>query len=88
MKISIYKRGFTGRQFDLHTRDNFFKEEFVMKVKWNKIEFTRPTVDTRARIRKATPNNGAFKFTIVMDDDFCGRYEIEQDDDKLTVQLV
>ena len=88
MKMSIYKKGFTGRQFDLHTRDNFFKEEFVMKVKWDRIEFTRPTVDTKSRIRRATKNNGGFKFTITMDDEACGRYSINKDDDKLIVQLV
>ncbi len=88
MKVSIYKKGFTGRLFDIYTKDDFFKEEFVLKVKWNKLEFTRPTVDTKVRIRKAVKNSGGFRFTITMDDDMCGKYEINKDDDKLTVQLV
>jgi len=87
-KIAIYKRRLNGRQFDLHTKDEFFKEEFVLKVKWDKLEFSRPTVDTKARIRRATRNNGSFKFTIVMDDDFCGRYDISKEEDKLTIQLL
>ena len=88
MKISIYKKGFTGRLFDIYTADEFFSKEFVMKVRWDKIEFTRPTVDTRSKIRRASKNNNGFKFTITMDDDFCGRYAIDKDEDKLTVQLV
>ena len=88
MKISIYKKGFTGRLFDLYTADEFFKEEFVMKVRWDRIEFTRPTVDTKSRIRRASKNNGGFKFTIAMDDDACGRYDINKEEDKLTVQLI
>lgn len=88
MKISIYKRGVNGRQFDLFSMDSFFSEEFIMKVKWDRLEFTRPTIDTKVRIRKATKNSGGFRFTIAMDDDFCGRYEINKDEDKLTVQLV
>jgi hypothetical protein len=88
MKISIYKKGFTGRLFDVYTSDEFFKQEFVMKVSWNKIEFTRPTVDTKTKIRRASKNNKGFRFTIALDEDACGKYDIEQDEDKLIVQLV
>lgn len=86
--ITINKRGLNGLSFDFYTNDEFFKEEFTVSVKWDKIEFSRPTLDTKRRIRKASKNHGAWSFTLALDNAKCGRYfEYEKTEDNLILEL-
>lgn len=86
--ITISKRGVNGLSFDFYTNDEFFKEEFTVSIKWNKIEFRRPTIDTKRKIRRASKNNGAWKFTLSLDDDKCGKYfDYEKTEDNLILEL-
>lgn len=86
--ITINKRGLNGLSFDFYTNDEFFKEEFTVSIKWNKIEFRRPTIDTKRKIRRASKNNGGWKFTLAIEDAKCGKYfEYEKTEDNLILEL-
>lgn len=86
--ITISKRGLNGLSFDFYTNDEFFKEEFTVSIKWNKIEFSRPTIDTKRKIRRASKNNGNWKFTLAIEDAKCGRYfDYEKTEDNLILEL-
>jgi len=79
--ITLYKRGFTNTQFDFNTKDEWFKEEFIAIVKWDRIIFKRPTIDTTVRIRKASRMDNTFKFSLSVNNIISDKYEIEQQDD-------
>ena len=86
--ITITKRGLNGLSFDFYTNDEFFKEEFTVSIKWDKIEFSRPTIDTKRKIRRASKNNGNWKFTLAIEDAKCGRYfDYKKTEDNLILEL-
>ena len=85
--ITLYDRGFTGTQFDFATKDKFFEQEFIAIVKHDKIIFKRPTIDTTVRVRKASKIFNTWKFSLAVDNITSGKYEIEQQEDQLTMYL-
>ena len=85
--ITLYNKKFTGTQFDFATKDNFFEQEFIAIIKWDRIIFKRPTLDTTVRIRKASKIFNTWKFSLAGDNITSGKYEIEQQDDNLIMYL-
>lgn len=85
--ITLYDRGFTGTQFDFATKDKFFEQEFIAIVKHDKIIFKRPTIDTTVRVRKASKIFNTWKFSLAVNNITAGKYEIEQQEEKLIMYL-
>jgi len=85
--ITLYKRGFTNTQFDFNTKDEWFKDEFIAIVKWDRVIFKRPTIDTTVRIRRASKICNTFTFSLSVNNTACGKYDIEEQDDNLIMYL-
>ncbi len=85
--ITLYDRKHLGTQFDLSTKNDWFKEEFIAIIKWDKIIFKRPTVDTTVKIRKASKIHNTWKFSLSINNTTCGKYDIEEQDDNLIMYL-
>jgi hypothetical protein len=77
----------TGTQFDFATKDEFFEQEFIAIVKWDRIIFRRPTIDTTVRIRRASKIHNTWKLSLSVNNITSGKYEIEQQDDNLIMYL-
>ncbi len=85
--ITLYNKKFTGTQFDFATKDNFFEQEFIAIIKWDRIIFKRPTLDTTVRIRKAGRLHNTWTFSLTVNNTTSGKYETEQQDDNLIMYL-
>ena len=80
--ITAYNTKNRPNQFDFYTDNNFFKEEFIAIVKWDKVIFKRPTIDTRVKIRRAAKNGNKWTFSLAIIDGQAGKYEVEQDNNE------
>ena len=85
--ITLYKTKNRHNQLEFYTDNEWFKNEFIAIIKWNLIEFRRPSIDTRVKIRKASKNGLKWNFSMAMQDGQPGKYEIEEQDDNLIVYL-